>query len=591
MEFKLLGKTLEITEGTKNYMKVLNDYKKLSYKAQNEFFTEYDKYISAFLYDASDAHELFNRFGGDAMDVFVKRFVTETRKYLASYEVYTLSDNEIWNDITKDNSGQSELQSSFNKFCVDLLVEAKQYDEDDEFLAKKIKEKFKSRYFEKQLNLDIMGLCDYVHNYLDDNEIVEIDFVYKEDAEKAVTIFKNLKDSNIPSDKKAEFAFSMIELDPREKWYYEYIFHNIPQAKYEIVAIARHLQMDLSTHIDGYLLDKFRIGSFRCEDDALKMMDELRFEITNLGHKSEVSESLERELKKILTDFDVKARTYEGTLYGTREECAKAKKDDLELKSLYGDANKLDKKACYEFLAQIKQANCNEKIKLKHINILNERIATWDQEYLQSLVVNVDNCFEDECNKIKEQINEYDASKALKDEYIKIVEMRLYAIWDAEDFERFSEIYVNTQVGNVGQIDENKKNISETGRTGCKNKFIKALDSLTNENVEIAAQYAMAKDGFFSSIVNMGKKDIYITLTLDGKVVHPAITEKINELKNDKPKGLFGGLKKSLFGGFGSSKKAEEPAQVTAKAKFCSECGEKLADGARFCPGCGKKVE
>lgn len=101
----------------------------------------------------------------------------------------------------------------------------------------------------------------------------------------------------------------------------------------------------------------------------------------------------------------------------------------------------------------------------------------------------------------------------------------------------------------------------------------------------------MAKDGFFSSIVNMGKKDMYTTLTIEDKVIYPAITAKISGLKNEKPKGLFGGIKKSLFGGFGSSKKESEPVAVEAKAKFCSECGEKLSGTAKFCPGCGKRVE
>lgn len=592
MNFKLLGKTIEISDGSKNYMKVLSDYKKLSAKAQNEFFAEYDKYISAFLYDASDAHNLLTHFSDDAMDRYVKKYVTETRKYLASYEVYTLSDAEIWDEITKENSGQSELQTSFNKFCLDAIVEAKEYDEDDEFLAKKLKEKFMSRYFEKQLNLDIMGLCDYVHNYLDDNGIVDIDFVYKEDAQKAMTIYKNLQDSNIPSDKKAEFAFSMIELDPTEKWYYEYIFHKLPQAKYEIVAIAKYLHIDLSNQIDGYLLDKYRFSSFNREEDALKMMDELRLEITNLGHKSDVSESLQKDLRKILTDFDVKARTYEGILFNTREECAKAKNDDLELKNLCGNVKELDKKACHDFIAQIKNKQCDEKIKLKHITILNDRIAEYDNEYLENLVSNIESCQEDECNKITTQINDYDASQSLKDSFLSRVEMRIHLIWDAEDFERFTDIYINTQAGNDKQIADNHKLISDTGRTGCKAQFLKALSALNDSNIEVAAKYAMAKEGgFFSSMINMGKKDTYETLTLEGKVIHPAITEKIDELKNEKPKGLFGGIKKSLFGGFGSSKKAEEPVQVSSKPKFCPECGEKLTDNVKFCPNCGKRLD
>ena len=100
----------------------------------------------------------------------------------------------------------------------------------------------------------------------------------------------------------------------------------------------------------------------------------------------------------------------------------------------------------------------------------------------------------------------------------------------------------------------------------------------------------MAKEGIFSSIVNMGKKVMYTTLTIEDKVTHTVITAKISELKNEKPKGLFGGLKKSLFG-FGSSKKENEPAKVQSGAKFYSECGEKLNANAKFRPSCGKRVD
>ena len=588
MEFQLLGQTIEASEGIRNFLKIQEYYRQLADKAEKEFYNDYNQFLDAFFYCSHDCKNLLEHYKGNALTNFVKKYASETRKYLAQYEVYTLSADDIWASACEDRNNISELQWAFENYFSDLAYEMNENQKDDEWFSSQMKKKFRSLYFEQFLRKDIISMGNFAIKYLDDNDILELEYVLKDEAEEANALYENLKDGTIPLDKREELAVSMIELDPRATRYYEYIFNNIPNAKYEISAIANYYGIDLSELIEKDIACTFSTSNIASEEEALKKMEALKETMARFG----VSKSAtEKELHSILLDYDIKARTYEGTLYSTREECANAQKEDLELKALYGDANKLDKKACYEVLAQIQAVSGNEKIKYKHITILNERIANYDQEYLQSLVVNIDSCSEEECNQIKEKINEYDASKTLKDEFLSRVEMRLYVIWDAEDFERFTDIYVNTNVGNESQIAENTKVINETGRTGCKNKFMKALASLNSENIEIAAKYAMAKDGFFSSLVNMGKKEIYVVLTLEGKVIHPAITEKIDEIKNDKPKGLFGGLKKSLFGGFGSSKKAEEPAQVTAKAKFCSECGEKLAEGARFCPGCGKKVE
>lgn len=33
------------------------------------------------------------------------------------------------------------------------------------------------------------------------------------------------------------------------------------------------------------------------------------------------------------------------------------------------------------------------------------------------------------------------------------------------------------------------------------------------------------------------------------------------------------------------------PGQPATASRFCSQCGEKLPEGARFCPGCGQNIE
>lgn len=589
MSFKLLGKTIEVSAGIRNFLKIQEDYNQLASKAEKEFYDDYNKYLDKFFYCSVDCMDLANHYKGNALTDFVKKYAGETRKYLAKYEVYTLSADDIWVSACEDKNNISELQWAFENYFIELSDEMNERGKDDDWFASQMKKKFRSLYFEQFLRNDIFAMGNFVIQYLDENDIIELDFVSKDDAEEANALYENLRDGSIPRDKRTELAISMIELDPRTRRYYEYIFNNIPDSKYEIVAIAKYYRIDLSELIEKDIANTINIANIYSEDVAIKKMEALKVMMAKFG----VSQSdTEKKLHSILLDYDIKARTYDGVLYSTRELCKQAQSDDLELKNLCGNVKELDKKSCYDFISQIKNKQCDEKIKLKHITILNDRIAEYDNEYLENLVSNIESCQEDECNKIKTQINDYDASQSLKDSFLSRVEMRIHLIWDAEDFERFTDIYINTQAGNDKQIADNHKLINDTGRTGCKAQFLKALSALNDSNVEVAAKYAMAKEGgFFSSMINMGKKDTYETLTLEGKVIHPAITEKIDELKNEKPKGLFGGIKKSLFGGFGSSKKAEEPVQVSSKPKFCPECGEKLTDNVKFCPNCGKRLD
>ena len=583
MKFELLGREFEISNGMRTHMKILYDYQIFAEKAVANFVQEFEKTFSWTFLSDTYIEQFDSEFGGENSDRFIYPYVTETRKYLAKYDVYTLTDEEIWKAVF--NNGNTALSNSITNLVLQMISNSLNHYEQ----RKAIEDSFKAGYFSKALRKDIFALSSYVLDYLDDNDIVEIEFVGADDANKASALYDNLTESNIPEAKRAEIAFNVLTLDPRYSAHYSYIYQNIPNAKYEIATIAKYMYIDMSSIIEWDLVTTFDLKKITCEDDAIKMNEELLSTMSKLGV---THSSVEKELHSIILDYDIKARTYDGVLYSTRELCKQAQSDDLELKNLCGNVKELDKKSCYDFISQIKNKQCDEKIKLKHITILNDRIAEYDNEYLENLVANIDSCQEDECNKIKTQINDYDASQSLKDSFLSRVEMRIHLIWDAEDFERFTDIYINTQAGNDKQIADNHKLISDTGRTGCKAQFLKALSALNDSNVEVAAKYAMAKEGgFFSSMINMGKKDTYETLTLEGKVIHPAITEKIDELKNEKPKGLFGGIKKSLFGGFGSSKKAEEPVQVSSKPKFCPECGEKLTDNVKFCPNCGKRLD
>lgn len=640
MEFNLLGKSIEISEGRKNYMKILAYYKAMAAQAERDFKQEYENIFGSVFLNSTWADKFKKTYGSNNyMDNIVKRYVTKTRQYLVNYGVYNLSDSVIWNEgIIKSGRRTSRLQYEFDAYIQGCL---KRNEDDDAFISR-LKSTFNGNYFSNCLCTDIMSLCDFALAYLDDNEITEIQFVYEQDASEAEGIYQNLRsydagestknqrsklkgalqklidegeplneielqkenigleaaeaknaienttthqNSNpavVPKSVQRELAVQLLELDPRKREYYEYIFKTFLDAKYEIASIASYLSIDLSDLIEKELQHNFDLKFISCEEDALKMLDDLKLSMEKF---CVTTSSRKDELEKILYDFDVKARTYDGVLYDTRELCAMAQRDDRQLNYVHGDIDSADKEACKRFLKEIAHIDCMDTIKNKHLQALNERITDIDNEVLKGLLKTLDESDETECNRLKEEIDQYDAPEETKAPYISQVEKRIYEIWDEEDFDRFKTIYLQTPVTDTEQIEKNCVLISTSGRTQIKEAFIKALHLLSDTEVEAAAKYAIAKEsGLFASIINMGKKETYETLTLNGRVLHPAIQNAIDAVRSKKGNSILSNLT------FGKKKAKTPPAQEnTGSTKFCSECGAKIAGTAKFCPNCGAK--
>ena len=509
MEFNLLGKSIEISEGRKNYMKILAYYKAMAAQAERDFKQEYENIFGSVFLNSTWADKFKKTYGSNNyMDNIVKRYVTKTRQYLVNYGVYNLSDSVIWNEgIIKSGRRTSRLQYEFDAYIQGCL---KRNEDDDAFISR-LKSTFNGNYFSNCLCTDIMSLCDFALAYLDDNEITEIQFVYEQDASEAEGIYQNLRsydagestknqrsklkgalqklidegeplneielqkenigleaaeaknaienttthqNSNpavVPKSVQRELAVQLLELGPRKREYYEYIFKTFLDAKYEIASIASYLSIDLSDLIEKELQHNFDLKFISCEEDALKMLDDLKlsmekFCVTTLSRKD--------ELEKILYDFDVKARTYDGVLYDTRELCAMAQRDDRQLNDVHGDIDSADKEACKRFLKEIAHIDCMDTIKNKHLQALNERITDIDNEVLKGLLKTLDESDETECNRLKEEIDQYDAPEETKAPYISQVEKRIYEIWDEEDFDRFKTIYLQTPVTDTEQIEK-----------------------------------------------------------------------------------------------------------------------------------------
>lgn len=591
MQFTLLGRQIEISEGRKNYMKVAADFHKMAANAATDFKRDYDDSFTFTFFSSSYAEKVVSKYANGGLNSIVMRYVTEARKYLTTYGVYSVTDEDIYNAITTEYEGDTEVQVTFNAFLSQLRMNLG-YDASDSDYVPHIKEKFEQNYFANALQVDIMAMCDYVLDLLSDNQILEMQFVYADDAKTARAYYENLRDGRMPEEERAKLAYAIMDLDPRNLEYYQYIFIHMPAAKYEIARIAAFLSIDLSDLIMRDINGICNLSAIRSEEEALQVKENLDYALAQYGIQDV---PVKRELEVLLREYDEKARTYDGYLYETRELRAKAEADDQEMAATYADPT-LDKPALLSIAATLDAKPYEERMKDKHIRNIHAKVAKLEAEDMKQILVGLDTATEQDCGEYLAKIREYDAMIAekdpffaqiqnrivtiwntelqalvqgveamteaqcneakeaifahiaqeeIKDPYLDQLDKRIEDIWDAEDFQRFTELFKQTPVGDAAAIAQNAAHIQETGRTKNKALFITAIHMLNEAEVTATAKYAIAKEsGKLASLFNMGKKDTYMTLTLDGRVIHPAIEAEIQAQKEAKSGGLFGLFKK-----------------------------------------------
>lgn len=266
--------------------------------------------------------------------------------------------------------------------------------------------------------------------------------------------------------------------------------------------------------------------------------------------------------------------------------------NDLErdcLNDVINGYEALDKNQCVDIRNQILNYNALEKNKENYIEKIDQRISQIEKELLENICIDIENLNEDECRHISQRIQDTDCSQQNKDIYQRIVEKRIYNIWDMEDFQSFSILYQQTPVGNQVMIQQNISLILDKGRTESKNDFCEALSKLNENDVLNAAKYAIAiENGKLMTFMNMNKKDSYQILTLNGRVMHPAVKIAIEDICQKRAGGIFSGWgnKKKEKTNINSSNIMQTNA---GSLKYCHQCGKKIDSDANFCVYCGSK--
>ena len=252
---------------------------------------------------------------------------------------------------------------------------------------------------------------------------------------KAEGIFSNIKNIGANKEKKDiifEMAYDLLETNPTEKEYYEYLIDLYPSEQLELIRLAKYSGLDMRDVGEKCLLKYLNDADCSTEEKAIDIYNNIKkgeeqFEIEN-------SEA-EKKIKEILTKYDEEARTYKDILFDTREQRKTAEEDDIKLVKLYPD----------------------------------KRIDTADEK---------------ECNLMKSEIENAKDQYTTKiaEIYINKIKKRIEYIWSNEDKGGLVDIFMHTDVQSDQGIQQGIDKINLLGRTKDKEKYINLLEKFKNKD-------------------------------------------------------------------------------------------------------------
>ena len=80
MDFKLLGRTVTISDGTKAYLDILHDFQSMGRQAEADFKAEYQAVFGLVIFNGSYAEKFKQSYGSDHyMDKIVMRYVSSRK--------------------------------------------------------------------------------------------------------------------------------------------------------------------------------------------------------------------------------------------------------------------------------------------------------------------------------------------------------------------------------------------------------------------------------------------------------------------------------------------------------------------------------
>ena len=382
-------------------------------------------------------------------------------------------------------------------------------------------------------------------------------------------------------DKEKVLLVDSFSLCPWNFNLYKYVFVNYPEERAALLKTASRFGIDLSKTIEEVLQKEYTPQAQETTRLALQARERILAIMDELGvTESETLNRLEHDcLTRLCSDYnstdhsDKKASFLDSFISFEANDRIKkavikevkiwelAKRYDVELSS-----DEIENIISKEYGEEAKQSEELALIAKKNISSImkefglteNKTFDLLEQDCLYRLCDGYATADEETCKAYIEKVKEYSALEKNREVVINSLNSRIEAIWSAEDGEVFDNVLLNTDITNATEIKKAIQFIEGKGRTSASKKYLDALNSCTEKNIKKANMsqskaakvisgigyffIAMAVVILFTGDVATGitaavvgaiplcyvssLKSMWNKLTIDGKVVNPAITPK-----------------------------------------------------------------
>lgn len=341
----------------------------------------------------------------------------------------------------------------------------------------------------------------------------KINVCFSFDSEKSTALFENAK--RLP-DKREILLFEAIKEYPFNISAITYIFDNYEQDQKNIWIISERFSVDLASHIEETFANKYTEEVKNNSDKVAQLRAEIvqTMEEFNLESSATLTQLDTDELSKIAKDYyskeflgieQINEALKSFRLYSADDEIKKKiilKSGVWELSNEYNVKFELSDIETTLSRYFNNNTNCSEeqskivKIKMKevmnHFNITeSSTFNAFEKHCLQNLCIDLNNLTEQQCYRLKEKIQNYDALEINKIDALNLVQKRIEEIWAKEDGEIFDNVYMNTNIYNIEDINRSIRFIQDNARTSNKDVYLTALKSCTPKHFSKAISYQL----------------------------------------------------------------------------------------------------
>lgn len=355
MEYTFMNNNLNISENRQNYNDLRKKFIYLAYSLSTEFETQH----------VDEKKGLFKTFS--QVKKIAQPAAKECVKTLISHGIYDIDIEQFLSDYDSDNKHlRSEYGDLYN---IDIF----KYEKPRGFNFSIVLDGMSLTIFEYVYRMQFY-LIEIIHNRLEKSVY---DVPNYESAKKASGIFNNLELGDFDNNTKVNLLGEILILNPYKSVYYQYIIEKYGDKNLEIENIANYFDINLDKYKMSYIYEIYHDITVENEEEAIEALKQIQDKIEFIGIKEHPVIS---ELKSILEDFNLQARTVDDIVFETKEEADLARGEKIKLDFMFDEFYKFNEEQLIDLKEVISSDKFISNIVPKYILKIDTRLNEIDIE-------------------------------------------------------------------------------------------------------------------------------------------------------------------------------------------------------------------